>query len=112
MATLEDRQRTGATNQALIRDVNERVVQLAPNAANLDEPVDFLCECFDRDCIETMSLTLAEYDEIRASPVRFPVKPGHELLEIERVVETNERYTVVEKFGEGGELAAARHPRG
>ena len=58
-----------------------------------------------------MSLTLEAYEEIRSSPVRFPVKPGHVLSEIERVVEENESYVVVEKDGEGGEVAAALDPR-
>ena len=109
-ATLEDRERRAVMNQTLRRHVNERVVDRRPTQLG-DEPMDVLCECFDRDCGETISLTLGEYEVIRESPVRFPVKPGQVMPEVERVVETNDRYEVVEKFGDGGKLAAARDPR-
>ena len=51
MATLEERERKGAMNQALLREVNERVVEQATRAmANRQKPMDLICECFDRDC--------------------------------------------------------------
>jgi hypothetical protein len=52
-----------------------------------------------------------EYERIRASSVRFPIAPGHELPDIETVVEANERYTVVEKLGRAAEVVAALDPR-
>lgn len=91
----------GAQNQALIRAVNERIEKLADEAAH----PEFLCECGNTSCIETIELSLAEYESIRSSPVRFPVKPGHNFSEFERVVEENDRYWVVEKFGVAGALA-------
>ena len=79
--------------------MNERVVKASARSGT--ERVDMLCECFDTECIESMSLTFKEYEAVRASPMRFPVKPGHVLPEIERVVEQNDRYEIVEKFDEG-----------
>jgi hypothetical protein len=90
----------GAHNQALIREVNERIVKLADEAAH----PGFLCECADTNCVETIELSIAEYESIRSSPVRFPVKPGHDYPEFERVVEENEHYIVVEKFGAAAEI--------
>jgi hypothetical protein len=46
--------------------------------------------------VETIELSIAEYEAIRSSPVRFPVKLGHDYLEFERVVEENEHYAVAE----------------
>jgi hypothetical protein len=92
--------RKGAHNQALIRAVNERIEAIAEDAAN----PEFLCECADSECVETIQLSIGEYETIRRSPVRFPVKPGHDYPEFERVVEEHEGYVVVEKFGEAAEI--------
>jgi hypothetical protein len=98
----------GAQNQALIREVNERIEALSNEAAH----PEFLCECADENCIETIALSIAEYESIRSSPVCFPVAPGHDYPEFERVTEANERYVVVEKFGEAGEVVRELDPRG
>jgi hypothetical protein len=45
------------------------------------------------------------------SPVRFPVKLGHDYPEFERVVEEREHYVVVEKFGEAARVVAKLDPR-
>lgn len=45
------------------------------------------------------------------NPARFIVLRGHELPEVERVVDGNGRYIVVEKFGDAAEVAAATAPR-
>jgi hypothetical protein len=99
--------RKGAKNQALMREVNERVEEIAGEAWN----PEFLCECADTDCTETLELSLGEYESIRSSPVRFPIKPGHEFSEFERIVEENERYVVVEKFGKAAEVVRRLDPR-
>ena len=107
MAIYRYRAEKGAQNQALIREVNERIEQLAEDAAH----PEFLCECADPSCVETMPLSIAEYESIRSSPVRFPIKPGHDYPEFERVVEETENYVVVEKFGDAAEVARTLNPR-
>jgi hypothetical protein len=97
----------GAKNQALIREVNERIEKLADEAAHSE----FLCECADTNCVEMIELSIAEYESIRSSPVRFPVKLGHDYPEFERVVEEREHYVVVEKFGEAARVVAKLDPR-
>jgi hypothetical protein len=64
----------------------------------------FLCECADTNCVATIELSISEYESIRSSPVRFPVKLGHDYPEFERVVEEREHYVVVEKFGEAAAI--------
>jgi hypothetical protein len=83
-------------NEALYRRFQElRTVDLAP----------FLCECGDHRCTQTIRLNLQEYEEVRSQPGRFVIVPGHEILDVERVVEAGERYDVVEKpSGIGGPL--------
>jgi hypothetical protein len=68
-----------------------------------DDLAPFLCECGDDRCTQTIRLTLEEYEEVRGQPGRFVVVPGHEILEVERVVEVGERYEVVEKPGRTAE---------
>jgi hypothetical protein len=97
----------GAHNQALIREVNERIEQVAEDAAH----PEFLCECADTNCVEVIEISIAEYEAIRSSPVQFPVKPGHDYPEFERVVEEHEHYAVVEKFGEAARIVAKLDPR-
>ena len=86
MDTARSMPKRGAHNQALIREVNERIEAIAARAA----PPEFLCECADERCIETIELSIAEYEAIRSSPLRFPVKPGHRYSEFERVVEEHD----------------------
>jgi hypothetical protein len=94
-------------NQALMREINERIDELASIAWH----PDFLCECADPRCLETLEVSAGEYEAIGSSPVRFPIKPGHDYPEFERVVERNERYLVVEKFGEAARVVVKLDPR-
>ncbi len=99
----------GAQTQSLFRDVNERI-----EAITADQRVDggeVLCECAKQQCTASIPLTLEEYEAVRRIPTHFFVVPGHEVPEIEQVVEENERYVVVEKFGEAGIAAVRLDPR-
>ena len=61
--------------------------------------------------MEVIELSIAEYESIRSSAVRFPVKVGHDYPEFERVVEENENYAIVEKFGEAASIVNKLDPR-
>ena len=91
-----------ARNQALWREVNERIRLLTESLGSME----FVCECADMDCTETVHLSVAEYDRIRSSPTRFPIAVGHDYPEFEDVVEVCDRYAVVEKHGEAAEVSA------
>ena len=58
-----------------------------------------------------MELSIAEYEAIRSSPERFPIKPGHDYPEFEQVVDKNDRFVVVEKFGEAARVVRKLDPR-
>ena len=72
--------------QVLLREVNERIAELASSSTG-DMP-EFLCECIREDCGDTVALTLPEYERVRSSPNLFLIVPGHEAREVDRVVET------------------------
>jgi hypothetical protein len=99
-----------ARNEALFREINERVGELSDRWGSA--PNDFVCECSRLDCHAAIAMTHAEYETVRGAATRFLVRPGHEISGIERVVETNDRYAVVEKIGTGGAVAADADPRG
>jgi hypothetical protein len=111
-ATHEDtRGVRGARNQSLFRDINERVKDLNDGFSIALPHGEWLCECADLACDEHITLSMEQYERIRASGTRFAVAPEHVYPDIERVVERTGGYWVVEKYGEAGEAAAQADPR-
>ncbi len=109
--TTENREQQveGARTQSLFREVNERIETITSEHRVVEGEI--LCECTNSACLETILLTLDDYEAVRSIPTHFIVAPGHDVPEIERVVTTNARYTVVAKFGEGGITAVQLDPR-
>jgi hypothetical protein len=83
-------------NQILFREVNERVRDVVAPLLTAGEKGEFLCECGDDACIETIQLGLDEYDAVRSSPQRFVMLPGHEDGIGEAAVHPSGRFVVVE----------------
>lgn len=99
---MDERQRRIGENEAYWRQVNE----LAPPDPGV--LCDVFCECGRLDCRERVSMTAGEYAAVRARSTTFVVSSGHEIPDAERVIETTERYTVVEKQGEAAGIAIER----
>ena len=72
----ESRALRAARNQSLFREVNERIEALNEEFARILPMGDWICECADDACFETMSFTIDEYEAIRSNPARFPVVPA------------------------------------
>ena len=110
---MEERLERQARNEALAREVNERVNVLHREAVGGDgDTFGFHCECGRHGgCPERVWMTLAEYDVVRAQDDRFALVPGHETDELEHVVEANERFVIVDKVDEAEHLVAD-DPRG
>jgi len=103
--------RRHALNQAIFREVNERVAEVANGLVEAElVHFEFFCECSDTDCTQRLALTLGEYESLRTSPTWFVVVPGHGYPRIEQVVRRNDRFEIVEKLDEAGEVAAATDP--
>jgi hypothetical protein len=85
-----------ARNQAVFREVNERIETLAGS----NEEVEFACECSDTDCASTLEISIEEYEQVRSNATWFLVRSGHEVFEIERVVSQADGYAIVEKLVE------------
>jgi hypothetical protein len=104
------RARRAGQNQSLFRAVNERLRSIAEGFDLLTHSADVKCECADLDCTEQFSMTIKEYEELRQAPTHFAVRPGHVIPEVERVVDGNTHYVVVEKLGEAARIAEASSP--
>jgi hypothetical protein len=62
--------------------------------------------CSDARCEERIRLPLDEYTQLRADPIRFVVKSGHEIAALERLTRQTDEYSIVEKReGESAEIA-------
>ena len=100
-----------AQNEVFFRSVNERIRQIAGRHGSDPHAYEFLCECSDAACAERVTLSLGEYEAVRADGTRFVLAEGHSDTTIERVVKTTPDHVVVEKVGVAGEVAQALDPR-
>jgi hypothetical protein len=88
-------------SELLFREVNERIFEIG---ANDGDELEVLCECGDELCISTLVITVRNYKRIRSESNRFVLCHGHELADLERVVERTPEYLVVEKVGRAREI--------
>jgi hypothetical protein len=98
-----------AHNEAVFRDINERIGN-GHWPGDQAEPVAFRCECGHLGCNQLVELTTSAYESARADARRFILVPGHEIPDVEVVVERGNGYVVVEKVGEAGDVADATDP--
>jgi hypothetical protein len=99
-------------NEAVFRRVNERIEDLVGTLDLKTQVLDLVCECGDADCRERLTMTLAEYEEVRSDAHQFAVHPGHEYPDIESVVARMKNYDVVRKdSGVAEQIAEQTDPR-
>lgn len=106
----DDLQRLLATNEATFRDVNE-ALERGHWPGEDRTPIAFRCECARLGCTRLIEMTSSEYESVRAHPRRFLVAIGHDLPEVESVVEVHDNYLVVEKRDVAGKRAQDTDPR-
>lgn len=96
MQSVEERHARLAKNETVFRDINEQVGGL--NALGDDRPSFMIvCECGSQECSAILTVTRAEYEAVRAQSDRFLIKTGHQIAEIEDVVEQHPTFDVVDK---------------
>jgi hypothetical protein len=109
---VDERQRRLGENEALFREVNDRLEDLNEAFNAVTEHVEIVCECGEISCVERITLTLDDYERLRADPTTFAVLPGHEAPDVEFVVAEAGRFVVVRKRrGEPAEVAASTDSR-
>jgi len=97
-------------NEATSRHINEAIEERLWSGEKRSAKT-FLCECGRTDCNHVVHITPREYETVRANPRRFVVYPGHQIPELETIVDAQGGYLVVEKEGEAGQVAEASDPR-
>jgi len=97
-------------NEATFRQINEDI-ERGRDAEDDSTLIGFVCECGMNDCARLIELTPAEYEQVRSDPCRFAILNGHEIPSVESVVERHERYAVVRKFVESGDVVTRTDPR-
>jgi hypothetical protein len=108
---MRDDEKRAALNQAVARDANETVEDVAAAWDPPSDPIVIRCECSHADCRETLRVSLAEYESVRDDPRQFLVVPEHVDERIDRVVGSVRSYALVEKVGEGAAVAEETDPR-
>jgi hypothetical protein len=100
--------------RAVLAEVNARRVNEAiERGTSAENQPTFLCECGHLGCTETIKLNPEDYERVRSRFDRFIICPGHELPEVDRVIENHAGYVIVAKReGMPANLARASDPRG
>ena len=81
-------------NEAVFKAVNEEIDDRTEDTRD----AEYVCECSDTGCSATLRLTHPQYEHVRSEPNWYAVLPGHEMPEVERVVERFDGYLIVAKF--------------
>ncbi len=97
-----------AENEALFREVNERVQDVAERGSGTYE---YFCECANVDCTFRITLARTEYEAVRTDAKQFVVLPNHYTPEVEDLVAEHATHWIVRKDGEAGEYVEKLDPR-
>jgi hypothetical protein len=107
---LSERERRLGLNEALFREVNERLKTLGRHfdLGNLD----LICECGRSSCAERITMSPADYEQLRSDPTLFAIASGHQIEDVEDVVADRQSYAVIRKHAGGeAQLATQTDPR-
>jgi hypothetical protein len=106
----EDLERRLAANEDVFRRVNDGIAR-GSWPSEPESPLGFRCECARLGCNMLLRLTPTDYQRVRSHPRHFVLVRGHEMPEVERVVETLGDILIIEKIGVGAVEAQERDPR-
>jgi hypothetical protein len=98
---VDERERRIGENEAIYREVNERIRDISERIPVLSETLTIVCECGRPECTERLTIDPETYANVRANPILFVMTPGHEEPSVERVVERTPAYVVVAKHRGG-----------
>ncbi len=104
------RQERLAENEAMFRTANERMAGW-DELHSADAVEHYFCECADEGCRQKVGLRKADYERVRSNSRRFFVALGHEIPDVETVIEKHEGWAVIEKDPEVTETVASLDPR-
>jgi hypothetical protein len=94
--TATPREERLAENEALFRTANERMADWEEQHIRAQSEL-YYCECADPDCRKKVRLRKADYEKVRADSRQFVIVPGHEVKDVETVIEWHEGWAIVKK---------------
>jgi len=101
-----------ALNESAFRDLNESLEANVHRGRDEGSYAGFVCECGDGDCESIVQLELSAYEAIRRDSQLFFVVPGHEIEDVEDVVESAAtHYRVVRKHATVAHIVDETDPR-
>jgi hypothetical protein len=80
------------------REVNERIAELIKGfRTKAEEPVmTVFCECGSDECMARIETTLAEYQAVRAGPMRWVVSSAHIDTTADSIIARRNGYALIE----------------
>jgi hypothetical protein len=109
---VDERARRIGQNEALFREINERIEDMNAAFGAITETMNVVCECGDSSCTLQIEIALPLYERVRTEPTHFIVVPGHEIPDVEEIVEEHAAFFVIRKLPGGpAELARETDPR-
>ena len=100
-----------ALNEAMFRTANERAAAWEERQGHEEEAELYYCECASLECRDKVSLTGVEYEGVRQDSAHFFIARGHEVTDVETVIEEHGNWVVVRKNPEVQGLVEATDER-
>jgi hypothetical protein len=101
--------RRRAQNEAVFREVNERIAALG--AAHGYARLELVCECASIGCAAPISILVSDYQQARSDPRTFIVGRSHADPGTEVVLAERGSYALVQKLEEPDDGTATTTPR-
>jgi hypothetical protein len=109
---VDERARRIGRNEALFREVNERIERVTQSLQVTSETISILCECGNASCAAQIEVSIPEYERVRKEATLFFVCKGHEQPDVEDVIDQQPGYDVVRKKEDpAAEMARELDPR-
>jgi hypothetical protein len=104
-----NREARAARNQVSFGELNQRLQELDDAFSVVAPAGEWICECVNDTCVERIEMSVEAYEAVRGHGARFFVVSSDEHFwpDVERVVEHNDGYWVVEGTGPAAAWAEA-----
>lgn len=110
---MDERARRIGENEGVYRSVNEKIEALNQSFGTVTDSMTIVCECGNLSCAAQIELDPGTYERVRSDPAQFVAVPGHEIPDVEDVIEQTEQYVIVRKRpGLPEQVARETDPRG
>jgi hypothetical protein len=97
---VDARRERALRNEEFFHGANQAILREA-EPVPAEQPMEFLCECVRLGCADRVRLAPRDWRAAHEDDRTFVICPGHEVLDVERVVRREDAYAVVRKLEPG-----------